>query len=165
MPITPAENPNSTLGAMHLGPLATVSESEPIAAVAALFRSELVSCAVLVESPLRVVTEYDLAMAWAEGREAQDAVGDIATSHPCWAPISASVAETAALMVSLGIRHLVVLDISDKPIGIVSMPELFSVLVRAQEPMALYASFADLMLTGASDQGRRIRDNPPHLGR
>ncbi len=159
----PAETPNSTLGAIHLGPLAVVAESDPINSVAALFRDHSVSSAVLAESPLRVVSEYDLAMAWAGGHEPNDAVGAIATAHPCWAPISASVAETAALMVSLGIRHLVVLDISDKPIGIVSMRELFSVLVRAQEPMSLYAGFADLMLTGASDGDRRIRDNSPHL--
>jgi hypothetical protein len=49
-------------------------------------------------------------------------------------------------MVSLEIRHLVVLDISDRPSGVVSMAELFDVLVRSQEPMALYAKFADIML-------------------
>ena len=53
-------------------------------------------------------------------------------------------------MVSLGIRHLVVLDISDRPSGVVSMAELFDVLVRSQEPMALYAKFADIMLHSGS---------------
>jgi hypothetical protein len=49
-------------------------------------------------------------------------------------------------MVNLGIRHLVVLDITGRPTGIVSMSELFSVLVQAQDPTSLYAVFTDIML-------------------
>jgi CBS domain-containing protein len=56
------------------------------------------------------------------------------------------VAEAAALMASLGIRHLVVLDMSDRPRGLVSIEELFDVLVRSQDPIAHYARFADIML-------------------
>ena len=57
----------------------------------------------------------DLARALARGRRPEDAVADIASENPDWAPPSASVAEAAALMVSLGIRRLVVVDISGRP--------------------------------------------------
>jgi signal-transduction protein with cAMP-binding, CBS, and nucleotidyltransferase domain len=51
-------------------------------------------------------------------------------------------------MMSLGIRHLVVVDGDGRPTGVVSMIELFSILVHSQEPMALYASFASFMTRG-----------------
>ncbi len=133
---------NTTLGAIRLSPLTAVSETDTLQLVASSFLRDAVSCAVLVEPPLRVVTERDLSGAWAEGHDAEDVVAEVATAHPYWSPVSASVAEAAGLMVSLGIRHLVVLDLSGKPTGIVSMSELFSVLVRAQEPMSFYESFA-----------------------
>jgi hypothetical protein len=64
-------------------------------------------------------------------------------------------------MVSLGIRHLVVLDIADRPSGVVSMAELFDVLVRSQEPMALYAKFADIMLHSRSGAPSTDRSRDP----
>ena len=62
-------------------------------------------------------------------------------------------------MVSLGIRHLVVLDITERPSGVVSMAELFDVLVRSQEPMALYAKFADIMLHNGGDTAQPPRSD------
>ncbi len=145
------EGLDATLGGLHLRPPTMVSASDTMAAVAAAMVSDGVSCAILSEPPLRVVTEFDLTRALARGGRPEDAVADIASENPNWAPPSASVAEAAALMVSLGIRHLVVVDISDRPSGVISMAELFDVLVRSQEPMALYAKFADIMLHGGSE--------------
>ena len=51
------------------------------------------------------------------------------------------MAEAAAFMMRLGIRHLIVLNDEGHPTGVVSMIELFSILVHSQEPLALYASF------------------------
>ena len=109
--------------------------------------------------------------ALARGLRPEDEVAAVASEHPNWAPPSASVAEAAALMVSLGIRHLVVLDISERPSGVVSMAELFDVLVRSQEPMALYAKFADIMLRSGSETAqpfshelRRARPDPSFGG-
>ncbi|HXQ18363.1 MAG TPA: CBS domain-containing protein [Acidimicrobiales bacterium] len=148
----------ATLGELSLGRLTVVSETDPVAAVATALAARGVSCALLAEPPLRVVTERDLVNAWADGRGADDEVGAVATDRPYWAPASASVAEAAAIMVDLGIRHLVVLDREGQAIGVVSMAELFSVLVRAQEPAALYASFATVLLRsgrpGEPDEGR-----------
>jgi CBS domain-containing protein len=144
------EGLDATLGGMHLRPPTTVSGADTLSQVASAMVRDGVSCVILDEQPLQVVTEFDLARALAEGRGPDDGIAGIASQHPRWAPPSASVAEAAALMVSLGIRHLVVLDIADRPSGVVSMAELFDVLVRSQEPMALYAKFADIMLHSRS---------------
>ena len=148
------EGLDATLGAMHLRPPTFVSASDTLATVAAAMVRDGVSCAILEEPPLRVVTELDLVRGLAQGLPPEDEIASVASGHPNWAPPSASVAEAAALMVSLGIRHLVVLDITDRPSGVVSMAELFDVLVRSQEPMALYAKFADIMLHNGSDNAQ-----------
>jgi CBS domain-containing protein len=148
------EGLDATLGGLHLRPPTFVAATDSLASVAASMAADGVSCAILEEPPLRVVTEFDLIQGLARGLGPEDEVAAVATEHPKWAPPSASVAEAAALMVSLGIRHLVVLDLTERPSGIVSMAELFDVLVRSQEPMALYAKFADIMLhsgTGGSE--------------
>ena len=146
MGIRSGDGLSTILGGMHLNPLTVVSESDSLFAVASSLLNQSVSCAVLDEPPLRVVTEHDLSAAWAQGCDAEDEVRKIATTHPRWAPVSASISEAAALMVNLGIRHLVVRDITGRPTGIVSMSELFSVLVQAQDPTSLYAVFTDIML-------------------
>jgi signal-transduction protein with cAMP-binding, CBS, and nucleotidyltransferase domain len=146
MGIRSGDGLNTILGGMRLNPLTVVSESDSLMAVASSLLNHRVSCAVLDEPPLRVVTEHDLSAAWAQGHDAEDEVSKIATTHPRWAPVSASISDAAALMVSLGIRHLVVLDVTGRPTGIVSMSEIFSVLVQAQDPTSLYAVFTDVML-------------------
>jgi CBS domain-containing protein len=133
---------------LDLGPITIVSESDSLEFVAKTFLNRSTSCAVLDEPPLRVVTERDLAAAWAQGRSARDPVGLIASNHPYWTPLETTVAEAAGAMMELGIRHLVVVDIDGRPTGVVSMIELFSILVHSQEPMALYASFASFMTRG-----------------
>ena len=153
------EGLDATLGGMHLRPPTVVSASDTVAIVAAALVRDGVSCAILEEPPLRVVTEFDLVRGLARGSRPEDEIATVASEHPNWAPPSASVAEAAALMVSLGIRHLVVLDTTERPSGVVSMTELFDVLVRSQEPMALYANFADIMLHSGNDASQ-----PPHSG-
>ena len=151
------EGLDATLGGMHLRPPTFVPASGTLASVASAMTRDGVSCAILEEPPLRVVTEFDLVRGLAQGLRPEDEIAAIASEHPNSAPPSASVSEAAALMVSLGIRHLVVLDISERPSGIVSMAELFNVLVRSQEPMALYAKFADIMLHGGNDTAQPPR--------
>jgi CBS domain-containing protein len=145
------EGLDATLGGMHVRQPTFVAASDTLASVASAMIRDGVSCAILKEPPLRVVTELDLVRGLAQGRRPEDEIAAVASEHPNWAPPSASVSEAAALMVSLGIRHLVVLDISERPSGVVSMAELFDVLVRSQEPMALYARFADIMLHSGND--------------
>ena len=155
------EGLEATLGGMHLRPPTMVSATDTLADVASAMVKDGVSCAILEEEPLRVVTEFDLVRAYARGLRPEDEVAAVASEHPNWAPPSASVAEAAALLVSLGIRHLVVLDISERPSGVVSMAELFDVLVRSQEPMALYAKFADIMLRSGNEAAQPLSHQAP----
>jgi signal-transduction protein with cAMP-binding, CBS, and nucleotidyltransferase domain len=135
----------TTLGHLRLGKPTVLSESDTLAEVAWVFLVSRTSCAVLDEPPLRVVTERDLADAWAFERSPDDEVGLIASANPCWAPETTSVGDAATLMIDQGIRHLVVVDLAGRPTGVVSMMELFTVLVHDQEPISMYASFAALM--------------------
>ena len=139
---------STTLGFLDLRPLPVVSESDSLAFVAKTMLNRDISCVVLDEPPLRVVTERDLAVAWAQKRSANESVAIVASSNPYWTPLDTTVAEAAALMMRIGIRHLVVLDIEGLPTGVVSMIELFSILVHSQEPLALYASFSSFMTRG-----------------
>lgn len=158
------EGLDATLGGMHLRPPTVVSAADTLAEVASAMVKDGVSCAIVEEQPLRVVTEFDIVRACARGMRPEDQVAAVASEHPNWAPPSASVAEAAALMVSLGIRHLVVLDISERPSGVVSMAELFDVLVRSQEPMALYAKFADIMLRSGNEATQPTSHDPASRG-
>jgi CBS domain-containing protein len=153
------EGLDATLGGLHLRPPTFVHATDSLAAVATTMVRDEVSCAIVEESPLRVVTEFDIVKGLSEGHRPEDEVGTVASEHPNWAPPSASVAEAAALMVSLGIHHLVVIDPSERPSGLVSMAELFDVLVRSQEPMALYAKFADIMLRSRRETAQADHQN------
>lgn len=139
---------STTLRHLDLDSLTVVSELDSLKVVAKAFLDRGTSCAVLDEPPLRVVTERDFAAAWTQGRSPGDAVSLISTENPCWVSVGTSVAEAAAYMIGLGVRHLVVLDIDDRPTGVVSMVDLFSFLFHSQEPMAIYASFASFMTRG-----------------
>jgi predicted transcriptional regulator len=88
--------------------------------------------------------------AWAIEVDRDEAVRSVATEHPFWVPAHASLAETAAAMVNFDVRHLVVIDAHDRPLGVVSMADLFGVLMQSDEPSTMYASFAALLVRAAS---------------
>jgi signal-transduction protein with cAMP-binding, CBS, and nucleotidyltransferase domain len=136
----------ATLDALPLDPPTVVSEVDALAEVALLMGTRNVSCALIREPPLRVITEYDLTRAWAMRCSADDEIGTIATSNPYWAPASTTLAEAAVAMINFGIRHLVVLDVSDLPLGVVSMPTLFAALLRSQNSAAIFTSVAAVLV-------------------
>jgi CBS domain-containing protein len=142
------------LGGLPLDPPTVVSETDSLRTVALFMADHQVSCALLREPPLRVVTEHDLAQAWRTGCSPDDKVATIATRHPYWAPASTTPAAAGAMMINLGIRHLIVLDVADLPLGIISMAKLFAILVQDQEPRALYASFTEVLERVAWEQNR-----------
>jgi len=146
-----------TLGSLPLDPPTVVSEADSLRTVALFMAHHQVSCALLGEAPLRVVTEHDLARAWTTSCSPDDKVATIATRHPYWAPASTTAAAAGAMMINLGIRHLIVLDVADLPLGIISMAKLFAILVQDQEPRALYASFTEVLERVAWEQ---IRPEP-----
>jgi len=144
------EGLSATIGSLRVKALTVVSESDTLRQVASALRTHNASCAVLKEPPFRLITEAALVKAWAEGRSGQEPVGQMDCDQPSWVSVTSSVAEAANLMVRLGISHLVILDQEGALSGVVTMAQLFSVLVHSQEPMALYAHFATIMTEGAS---------------
>jgi signal-transduction protein with cAMP-binding, CBS, and nucleotidyltransferase domain len=142
----PAAGLGASLDTLPLDRTTVVSEADTLVEVAQLMSCPNVSCVLIREPPLRIVTEYDLVRAWAIGCSADDEVAKIATSHPYWIPVSTTPAAAAAAMINLGIQHLVVLDVSNVPLGVISMPTLFSALVQGQEPALLYTSLATVLV-------------------
>ncbi len=76
------EGLDATLGAMHLRPPTVVSADDTLSQVASAMERNGVSCAILEEQPLRVVTEFDLTRALAQGLGPEDSVAAIASAHP-----------------------------------------------------------------------------------
>ena len=136
----------TTVGELALRELLTVSQKATLAEVAGALRRADVSCALLAEPPLRVMTERDLARAWADGHGADAPVSTIAIGSPLWATTDTTIAEGAALMIEHGVRHLVILDRRHIPCGVISMRHLFVVLLSSHEPATVFASFATVLL-------------------
>lgn len=135
------------LGNLELAPPVVVSEHDSLRTVALRLAAEHCSCALLAEAPLRVVTERDLALAWAEQRGPDGGeVGPLATERPYWVRTTASVVDAAALMLDAGVHHLLVVDEQAVPVGVVSMTDLLRALVASQDPATVYASFAAILL-------------------
>jgi signal-transduction protein with cAMP-binding, CBS, and nucleotidyltransferase domain len=145
MPETQPDGNTGTLEELEVRPLTWVSESDTLATVARALLDSGASCAVLTEPPLRIVTERDLVGAWANGRSGTDEIARIAGTHERWASRDATVLDAATLMVNLGIRHLVVVD-TGRPVGVVSMVEVFSSLLPRDEPENGYAEYAAVVL-------------------
>ena len=136
----------TTLGEVCVRQAVTVSEHDTLAFVARVIAENRAFSALIAEPPLRVVTERDLALAWSHGRRPDDEVADIVSGRARWALDTTRVMEAAGMMIDLGIRHLVVVDRHDEPIGVVAMPELLAALLSAQDPTTIYASFAVALL-------------------
>ncbi len=144
----------NTIGGLPLRQLVTVSEDATLAEAARTLRDAKVSCALLAEPPLRIVTERDLAHAWAHEHQVKTLVETIASGSPVWATTDTTIAVGAAMMIEHGVRHLVILDRSDAPCGIISMRDLFVVLLDSHEPATVFASFATVLLQKSRTDGR-----------
>jgi signal-transduction protein with cAMP-binding, CBS, and nucleotidyltransferase domain len=145
VPASPVKPP-TTLEELALGAVAIVSELESLARVAQVLANSNMSCALIREQPLRVVTERDLARAWASECAPGEPIATIASEHPYWIPSTADIADAAAMMVHLGVRHLVVLDERELPLGVVAMSDLFALMVRDQEFAPIYERFAAVVV-------------------
>lgn len=132
----------NTIGELPLRPLVCVSQDATLSEAARTLRGARVSCALLAEPPLRILTERDLAHAWATSTGATP----IASGSPVWAAFDTSIAVGTAMMMEHGVRHLVILDQHHAVCGIVSMRDLFVVLLDSHEPATVFASFATVLL-------------------
>ena len=80
-----------------------------------------------------IITERDLVRAIADGVNPKQATaGVMMTSDPVTAGADEDVSVVALRMMSLGVRHLPVVDASGNPIGLLSARNLVAVLDRSR---------------------------------
>jgi signal-transduction protein with cAMP-binding, CBS, and nucleotidyltransferase domain len=118
------------LGALAFRPLVRVSAGTSLAETARRLRTADVSSALVDEAGLVIVTERDLTAALARGLSPRTLVGEIAHTTPIWVTTTSTVSEAAAMMLHHEVRHIIVILPEGTPIGIVSMRDIFSVLLR-----------------------------------
>ncbi len=94
-------------------------------------RSEDVSSVVIDTDPPSIITERDLARAVAESIGPSEPAMRVASRAPIWIPPTTTVVHAAANMVQAGMRHMLVMAASGEPVGVLSMRDVFEVLLRA----------------------------------
>jgi CBS domain-containing protein len=80
--------------------------------------------------PREIVSERDLARGLAKGRGPDDPVETVATRGLVSATTTTTLGEAADMMIQHEIRHLVVLGADGEAIGVLSMRDVFPVLLR-----------------------------------
>ncbi len=82
---------------------------------------------------LGIITERDLVKAIADGIDPQQTQADIVmTADPATVAADEEVAVVALTMMSLGVRHLPVVDSEGSPVGLISARDLVAVLERGK---------------------------------
>lgn len=127
------------VGTLRLGPLVRVSPGASLRETARTMREANVSSALVGQLPRRIVTERDLTRALAEGFGPDDAVEQVAGRIPVWATTTSQVFDVAVMMLRHQLRHLVIVDPDGEEVGIVSMRDVFALLL----PPHLSFSLAD----------------------
>ena len=98
---------------------------------ASMLREANVSSALVGDSQRDIVTERDLTRALAEGWGPQAPLDAFEERTPIWATTTTHVIDAAEMMLHHEVRHLIVLGIDGKAVGVVSMRDIFSMLVPA----------------------------------
>jgi CBS domain-containing protein len=117
------------------GRLLSVEPQTTLAQVAKKMRvDDADSVAVMTEGRLLgIITERDLVKAIADGIDPQQTKADIVmTADPATVRADDEVAVVAVKMMTLGVRHLPVVDSEGKPVGLISARDLVAVLERGK---------------------------------
>ena len=123
--------PDTPISKLRLRPPVRTGRQATIREVAVLMRSEDVSSVVIDTEPPSIITERDLARAVAEGIEPSEPAMAVATRAPIWVPPTTTVVHAAANMVQVGMRHMLVVAASGEPVGVLSMRDVFEILLRS----------------------------------
>ncbi len=134
--------PDTPISKLDLRPPVREGRQATIRQVAALMRAEDVSSVVIDTEPPSIVTERDLTRALAEAIDPSQPAMRVATRAPVWAPPTITVVHAAATMVQVGMRHMLVLATSGEPVGVLSMRDLFEILLRSYDAGAWLVDFA-----------------------
>jgi len=100
--------------------------------VAKRLREEEVSSVLVGESPREIITERDLTRALAEGMGSDDPIGAITERTAVWATTTSHVIDAARMMLHHEIRHLIVLAPDGTAAGVISMRDIFSLLLPGE---------------------------------
>jgi CBS domain-containing protein len=117
------------------GRLLSVEPQTSLAQVAKKMRVEDAdSVAVMSEGRLLgIITERDLVRAIADGIDPLQTKAEIVmTADPATVTADEEVAVVAVKMMTLGVRHLPVVDSDGKPVGLISARDLVAVLERGK---------------------------------
>jgi CBS domain-containing protein len=117
------------------GPLLSIAPDARLSEVARQMRVEdSDSIAVMSDGHLiGIITERDMVRAIADGVDPKQATaGVIMTADPVTAGAEEDVSVVALRMMSLGVRHLPVVDAGGNPIGLLSARNLVAVLDRSR---------------------------------
>jgi CBS domain-containing protein len=117
------------------GRLLSVEPTTSLAQVAKRMRvDDADSVAVMSEGRLLgIITERDLVKAIADGIDPQQTKAEIVmTADPATVRADDEVAVVAVKMMTLGVRHLPVVDSDGKPVGLISARDLVAVLERGK---------------------------------
>jgi CBS domain-containing protein len=131
---TAAADVHARVGSLTLRPVLTVPEDASLAEASRQLEGANVSAAVVGDEPRvgRFITERDLTRAMAHQEGPEDSVGMIATQGPVWVTPDTSLLEAAEVMVRHEVRHLlVILPATGEAVGVVSMRDVFPVLLQA----------------------------------
>jgi CBS domain-containing protein len=134
--------PDTPISKLDLRPPVREDRQATIRQVAARMRAEDVSSVVIDTEPPSIVTERDLTRALAEAIDPSEPAMRVATRAPVWVPPSITVVHAAATMVQVGMRHMLVLATTGEPVGVLSMRDLFEILLRSYDAGAWLVDFA-----------------------
>jgi CBS domain-containing protein len=115
--------------------LVSVDPQTSLAQVAKKMRvDDADSVAVMSEGRLiGIITERDLVKAIADGIDPQQTRADVVmTADPATVSVDEEVAVVAVKMMTLGVRHLPVVDSEGGPVGLISARDLVAVLERGK---------------------------------
>ena len=110
-------------------PMITITADDTILAGAKLMVENNIGLLVVTQARpqgqlVGVISERDIIRVIALGRVLTTPVRDVCTKNVVAVRANSDVAEAAKAMNKHGIRHVVVVDDSDKPVGVVSMRDL-----------------------------------------
>ena len=110
-------------------PMVTITMDNTILAAAKLMVENNIGLLVVThaqrpEELAGVISERDIIRAIASGRKLEIPVSELCTKHVVTVHSDSDVAEAARAMNKHAIRHVVVVDANQKPIGVVSMRDL-----------------------------------------
>jgi len=109
-------------------PMITIAANRTILTAAKVMAENNIGLLVVIQGPeeklVGVVSERDIIGVVASGRPLETPVVEVCIKHVVTVGAASDVAEAAKAMNKHGIRHVVVVDETDKPVGVVSMRDL-----------------------------------------